>query len=143
MAQPSRKLNQRSIERAFLLLVSLVLALLFVNLYNVLQTDFAAVPQRLSKGTMVDLNAPNATADLPAGLSQADFDAAVIEERNRELSFEYDRWFDIVRKRLLPTVFAGRDDILANYSDEDYLYPIPVFDAQTLGSQNPGYAISE
>jgi hypothetical protein len=91
----------------------------------------------------LDLNAPNATADLPADLSQADFDVAVIEERNRELSFEYDRWFDIVRKRLLPTVFAGRDDILANYSDEDYLYPIPVFDAQTLGSQNPGYAISE
>lgn len=104
---------------------------------------YDAVNQIRRRAFNLDLNAPSATADLPAGLSQAEFDAAVIEERNRELSFEYDRWFDIVRKRLLPTVFAGRDDILANYSDEDYLYPIPVFDAQTLGSQNPGYAISE
>ena len=91
----------------------------------------------------VDLNAPSALADLPSGLSAAEFDAAVIEERDKELCFEYDRWFDIVRKRLLPTIFADREDVLANYSEEDYLYPIPVYDAQILGSQNPGYDITD
>jgi starch-binding outer membrane protein, SusD/RagB family len=91
----------------------------------------------------VDLNTPSAVADLPAGLSQTQFDAAVIDERNHELCFEFDRWYDIVRKRLLPQIYASRPDILANYSETDYLYPIPVFDAQMLGSQNPGYASSD
>lgn len=104
---------------------------------------YDAINQIRRRAFNVDLNSPSGVADLPAGLSKTAFDDAVIEERNRELSFEYDRWFDIVRKRLLPTIYADRDDILANYSDEDYLYPIPLFDAQTLGSQNPGYAISE
>ncbi|HZI23535.1 MAG TPA: RagB/SusD family nutrient uptake outer membrane protein, partial [Chryseolinea sp.] len=104
---------------------------------------YEAINQIRRRAFNVDLNSPSGIADLPAGLSQTAFDNAVIEERNRELSFEYDRWFDIVRKRLLPTIYADRADILANYSEEDYLYPIPVFDAQTLGSQNPGYPISE
>ena len=104
---------------------------------------YDAVNQIRRRAFNVDLNSPSGVADLPAGLSKTAFDNAVIEERNRELSFEYDRWFDIVRKRLLPTIYADRPDIIANYSEEDYLYPIPVFDAQTLGSQNPGYPISE
>jgi starch-binding outer membrane protein, SusD/RagB family len=104
---------------------------------------YDAINQVRRRAFNVDLTLPSAIADLPAGLSQTDFDDAVIEERNRELSFEYDRWFDIVRKRLLSTIYANREDILANYTEEDYLYPIPLFDAQTLGSQNPGYAISE
>lgn len=83
------------------------------------------------------LNTPDPSVDL-SGLNQADFDAAVIEERNRELCFEYDRWFDIVRKRLLQDV-AGQ--YLPNYSEEDYLFPIPLYDAQVLGSQNPGYPL--
>jgi starch-binding outer membrane protein, SusD/RagB family len=104
---------------------------------------YEAVNQIRRRAFNVDLNSPSAVADLPAGLSQTAFDNAVIEERNMELSFEYDRWFDIVRKRLLPTIFADRQDILTNFSEEDYLYPIPLFDARTLGSQNPGYAIAE
>jgi hypothetical protein len=103
---------------------------------------YEAVNQVRRRAFNVDLNSPG-IADLPAGLSQTDFDNAVIEERNRELCFENDRWFDIVRKRLLPTIYAARPDILANFSEEDYLYPIPLFDAQTLGSQNPGYDITE
>lgn len=104
---------------------------------------YNAINQVRRRAFNLDLNTPSAIADLPAGLSQTAFDNAVIEERNRELSFEYDRWFDIIRKRLIPKIFAGRQDILANFTEEDYLYPIPLFDAQTLGSQNPGYAISE
>ena len=57
-------LKQRSIERFFLLLVSLVLALLFLNLYNVLQKSFATVPQRLQDGTMVNLNDAKAAQKL-------------------------------------------------------------------------------
>lgn len=82
------------------------------------------------------LDAPSAIADLPAGLSQEAFDDAVIQERNYELCFEYDRWFDIVRKRLLPEVTLP--EYLPNFTEDDYLYPIPVYDAQLIG-QNPGY----
>ena len=81
------------------------------------------------------LTTPDPASDL-SGLSQAEFDAAVIDERNHELCYEFDRWFDLVRKRMLEDV-AGQ--YLPNFSDSDYLYPIPAYDAKTLGSQNPGY----
>lgn len=83
------------------------------------------------------LDVTSAIADLPAGLTKEEFDAAVIQERNYELCFEYDRWFDIVRKRILPDVSLA--EYLPNFSDEDYLYPVPEYDARILGSQNPGY----
>lgn len=83
---------------------------------------------------------PSALADLPAGASQAAFDAAVIEERDFELVFEFDRWFDIVRKRLLDDLTEKyHPENIGNFSDDDYLYPIPDFDAKILGGQNPGY----
>ncbi|MGZ5190008.1 MAG: FtsW/RodA/SpoVE family cell cycle protein, partial [Flavisolibacter sp.] len=47
----------RYIERLFLLLISAVLAFLFFRLNDVLKKDFDEVPQRLSDGTMVNLNA--------------------------------------------------------------------------------------
>jgi hypothetical protein len=52
--------KHRTTERFFLLLVSVVLALLFVSLYNALQKDFETVPQQLQEGRMVDLNSENA-----------------------------------------------------------------------------------
>ena len=104
---------------------------------------YDAINQVRRRAFNLDIHTVSATADLPAGLSQTAFDDAVIDERNKELCFEYDRWFDILRKRLIPKIFAGREDILNNFSEEDYLYPIPPFDSKTLGSQNPGYAISE
>ena len=60
MDQPTTGFKQRSIERIFLLLVSVLLALLFLNLYNALQKDFAAVPGRISNGTTVNLASPDA-----------------------------------------------------------------------------------
>lgn len=98
---------------------------------------YEAINQVRRRAFNLPLNTPDPSVDL-SGLNQADFDAAVIEERNRELCFEYDRWFDIVRKRLLQDV-AGQ--YLPNYSEEDYLFPIPLYDAQVLGSQNPGYPL--
>ncbi|HEY9486726.1 MAG TPA: RagB/SusD family nutrient uptake outer membrane protein, partial [Chryseosolibacter sp.] len=56
--------------------------------------------------------------------------------RNIELCFEFDRWFDLVRKRMLTDV-AGQ--YLPNVSDNDYLYPIPNYDSKIVKSQNPGY----
>lgn len=81
------------------------------------------------------VDTPDPSVDL-SGLTKEEFDAAVIQERNWELCFENDRWFDLVRKRILPDVSA---QYIQNFSENDYLYPIPALDAQMLGSQNPGY----
>jgi starch-binding outer membrane protein, SusD/RagB family len=75
-------------------------------------------------------------------MSQAEFDAAVIQERNYELFFEYDRWFDLVRKEILCDVWPDLPDIMANCNENDYLWPIPQADLRlnSLMTQNPGYA---
>ncbi len=59
-------------------------------------------------------------------------------ERNWELCFEFDRWFDIVRKRILPDVSPK---YIQNFSEDDYLFPIPENDLRLnkLLVQNPGY----
>jgi hypothetical protein len=86
------------------------------------------------------VDAASALADLPGGASRDAFDTAVIEERDFELVFEFDRWFDIVRKRLLQDLTNKYyPENIGNYSESDYLYPLPDFDAKILGSQNPGY----
>jgi hypothetical protein len=76
---------------------------------------------------------------LTTGMSQAEFDAAVIEERGLELFFEYDRWFDLVRKRILCE--KVRDAMKVNCDDNDYLWPIPYTDLKLNPNltQNPGY----
>lgn len=72
-------------------------------------------------------------------MTQEEFDDAVIYERNLELCFEYDRWFDIVRKRILDEV--SRPEVLQNFSEDDYLFPIPESELRTNDNmtQNPGY----
>lgn len=69
------------------------------------------------------------------------FDDAVIMERHWELCFEYDRWFDICRKRILDSDFVTPKYKRQNYSAEDYLWPIPYRDLKLnpLLEQNPGY----
>lgn len=76
---------------------------------------------------------------LTIGMSKVAFDEAVIEERNYELCFEYDRWFDLVRKRILKE--KSLPQIQQNFTEDDYLFPIPDNDIllnPELG-QNPGY----
>jgi hypothetical protein len=72
-------------------------------------------------------------------MSKQAFDDAVIQQRNLELCFEYDRWFDICRKRILDKVSLPQ--YLPNYNIEDYLLPIPQNDLRLnlLLIQNPGY----
>ncbi|MBL7698242.1 MAG: RagB/SusD family nutrient uptake outer membrane protein [Chitinophagaceae bacterium] len=82
---------------------------------------------------------------LTTAMSVEDFDEAVIEERNQELCFEYDRWFDLIRKKdsngesylKLKTIPAFQP----NYSDDDLLFPIPDADIELNDkmTQNPGY----
>lgn len=55
--------------------------------------------RRRAMGFNADI--PNAASDLSVGLTGEEFDEAVIEERNWELAFEQNRWFDLVRRDLL------------------------------------------
>ena len=93
-----------------------------------------------SNGYVPNAGHPLATTTM----TKADFDAAVIQERSWELFFEDDRWFDIIRKRILddPKVTVRAEDRL-NFSIDDYLFPIPQTDLRLnkLLEQNPGYPI--
>lgn len=71
----------------------------------------------------------NAASTYPAnvsGLSQDAFRTMVLEERRVELAFEQKRWYDIVRRKLGPTVFssAGLEGDKA-FTDAKYLIAIP------------------
>ncbi|HMI67734.1 MAG TPA: RagB/SusD family nutrient uptake outer membrane protein [Cyclobacteriaceae bacterium] len=75
------------------------------------------------------------------GMTMQVFEDKVIQERSWELCFELgDRWFDLIRKRILDKAIAanGLPTALVNFTPDDYLFPIPTFDAKTIG-QNPGY----
>ena len=73
--------------------------------------------------------------------TKEEFDKRVIQERHFELSFEYDRWFDLIRKRMLgdPAVHPTYTGYV--YKESDNLWPIPILDIQQnpLFVQNPGY----
>jgi starch-binding outer membrane protein, SusD/RagB family len=87
---------------------------------------------------------PNAADPLlTTGMTQAAFDAAVIQQRNLELCFEYDRWFDLIRKKILCS--TARPDIQVNCDENDYLWPIPETDLRLNPklTQNPGYSIPD
>jgi len=77
---------------------------------------------------------------LTTAMTKDAFDKAVINERNLELCFEIDRYFDLLRKRMLLEVnpFAS-----ANFTQDDYLFPIPAEDLRLnpLLTQNPGYPL--
>lgn len=79
---------------------------------------------------------PLATLDM----SKEEFDAKVMQERSWELCFEMgNRWFDLVRRRMLEEV--TRPEYLKNVTPDDYLFPIPSQDIllNPLLTQNPGY----
>lgn len=85
----------------------------------------------------LDINTPAPAVDLSAGMSQTDFDTAVISERNWELAFELNRWFDLVRKKMVVQV---NQSLHPNVSVNNRLLPKPT--AQLIPGildQNPGY----
>ncbi|MCL3779283.1 RagB/SusD family nutrient uptake outer membrane protein [Prolixibacteraceae bacterium JC049] len=77
-----------------------------------------------------------------AGLSTADFDKAVLAERNWELAFEAKRWYDLVRREMVEEANAHNTDRLRNSISKDrYIFPIPQreIDINPNLTQNPGY----
>jgi starch-binding outer membrane protein, SusD/RagB family len=84
---------------------------------------------------------PNANDPLlTTAMSRDAFDAAVLNQRNLELCFEYDRYFDLLRKRRLAEVNPWATE---NFTEDDYLFPIPQVDLKLnrLLEQNPGYPV--
>jgi starch-binding outer membrane protein, SusD/RagB family len=77
---------------------------------------------------------------LTTAMTRDAFDAAVIQQRNLELCFEYDRWFDLIRKRILCEKTIPQ--YKPNCNDNDYLWPIPQTDLRLNPklTQNPGYS---
>ena len=58
---------------------------------------YNAVNQVRRRGYGIPINTPSVKADLPAGLSKADFQLAIEDERMRELCFEGVRKADLIR----------------------------------------------
>lgn len=85
------------------------------------------------------INTPNVTIDINPMISQADFDDAVVAERNWELAFEGKRWFDLVRKEMVIEVNQG---LYPTVSETDMLMPKPNAQVSILEGyldQNLGY----
>lgn len=80
----------------------------------------------------------NVYGDLTPGLSQSEFDDAVIAERGWELTAEGKRWFDLVRKEMVVEVNQG---IHPDAEETDRLLPKPATEVELINGmeQNPGY----
>jgi len=68
-------------------------------------------------------------------MSKEEFDTKVFNERDWELCFEFTKYFDVLRKRMLKEV---NEPDAYNFVETDYLFPIPPYDATFIGN-NPGY----
>jgi len=83
-------------------------------------------------------NVADVTVDLAPGMSQADFDDAVIAERAWELAFENIRWFDLVRKKMVVEVNSST---FSNVTADNRLLPKPASEVELIDGleQNDGY----
>ena len=75
-----------------------------------------------------------------SNLSMSQFDKAVLDERNWELAFECNRWFDLCRRHILKeTMSVYYPD--AKIDDHNYLLPKPNDQLSIMIGlqQNPGY----
>jgi len=88
-----------------------------------------------ANGHVVNADDPLATLSM----TKEQFDTKVIQERNYELCFEMDRWFDLIRKHILKE--SSLESIQQNFTDDDYLFPIPLHDIRVnpMLEQNSGY----
>ena len=70
---------------------------------------YGAINQVRRRAFGLPTNIPNATADLPAGFTQTQFDDMVFRERGYEFIGEDKRWFDMVRTgRAVQVISAAR-----------------------------------
>jgi hypothetical protein len=94
---------------------------------------------RANTPSVTDLPKTNVAGTEPRAtlaLSQAQFNQKVLDERNYELCFEFDRYFDVLRTKTLKEV--NLPDNANDFVETDYLFPIPPLDAKFIGN-NPGY----
>lgn len=101
------------------------------------EAALSAINQVRRRANGLDPNTPDTSVDIPSGMSQSEFDKAVIEERNWELAFELNRWFDLVRKKMVVEV---NQDVHPSVSQYNRLLPKP--SAQLIPGileQNEGY----
>ncbi len=87
--------------------------LIFAEAENKLNGANAAAYEAINKVRRrafgVNINNPSATADLPAGLTQIEFDDMVFRERGYEFIGEAKRWFDMARTgRTAQVISAAR-----------------------------------
>ena len=68
---------------------------------------YDAINQVRRRAYGLPTNTPNAVSDLPAGLSQTDFDDMVFRERGYEFIGECKRWFDMVRTNRVTQTISG------------------------------------
>lgn len=91
--------------------------------------------RRRANGLPIDT--PDAGVDISSNISQNEFDDLVIQERNFELAFELNRWFDLVRKKMVVDV---NQEMHPGVTEQNRLLPKP--SAQLIPGileQNPGY----
>ena len=96
-----------------------------------------AINQVRRRAMGLDPDTSDVGVDLPSGMSQIDFDVAVLEERNWELAFELNRWFDLVRRKMVVEV---NKDTHSGVTENNRLLPKPF--AQLIPgilTQNTGY----
>jgi hypothetical protein len=77
----------------------------------------------------------------PAVSSQANFNKAIMDERQCEFPYEGHRWFDLVRMGGVVEAMAANGH---NISDYQFLFPIPQSEIERINNesllwQNPGY----
>lgn len=92
----------------------------------------------------LDLNAPNAEADLPAGLNAADFQDEVLLERAKEFVMEGKRWYDLLRTGKSLEVIRASGPKKSAIEAKHLKWPIPDEEIDnnegiSQADQNPGW----
>lgn len=86
--------------------------LIFAEAENMLNgaptpASYEAINKVRRRGYGFNINTPNSTSDLPAGLTKEQFDDLVFRERGYEFMFEGKRWFDIKRTGRTTSVISA------------------------------------
>lgn len=85
------------------------------------------------RGFGVSISTPNASVDIPAGLSKADFFKVIVRERSLELGGEGIRKFDLIRWNLLNTAITeNRNNMISmsqslEMTNPTYMAPFPAY----------------
>ncbi len=100
---------------------------------------YNAINQVIRRAYGKPVNVPDPTVDL-AGLDYSGFKEAVYLQRRKELMFEFQRWFDLIRTRRMVTVLHNVGK--TNAAEKNYLLPVPQREIDlnpALLPQNPGW----